>query len=94
VLSANPSFCSTFAISEAQSVGRRIYELGDGAWSIPELRRLLKDILPEDSAFDDFEVTHQFPKVGRVSMHLNARRMESRGARPAQILLSFRVDSI
>ena len=53
-----------------------IYELGNQQWNIPELRTLLEDILPRNSFFDDFEVTHDFPHIGRRTMLLNARRLD------------------
>jgi PAS domain-containing protein len=44
---ANRAFCNTFAVVPENTVGRKLYELGDGQWDIPELRALLETILPE-----------------------------------------------
>src|SRR5437899_3895951 len=38
VQTANDSFCKTFKISARETLGRRVYELGNGQWDIPELR--------------------------------------------------------
>ena len=35
-------------------------KLDHGQWNIPKLRQLLEDILPRNSFFNDFEVTHDF----------------------------------
>ena len=35
----------------------------------------LTEILSRDSIFDDFEVEHEFPRIGRKRMLLNARRI-------------------
>ena len=55
--------------------GRLIYELGNGQWDIPDLRTLLEDIVPKSSVFDDFELEHTFPAIGRRVMLLNARKL-------------------
>src|SRR6185503_13902172 len=57
--------------------GRLIYELGNGQWDIPDLRTLLEDIVPKSSVFDDFELDHTFPVIGRRVMLLNARKLEA-----------------
>ena len=74
--SANQAFLEEFQVDRKSTIGKLIYNLGDGQWNIPELRRLLEDILPNNSAFDDFEVTHDFGHIGRRTMLLNARRLQ------------------
>jgi hypothetical protein len=69
--------------------GRRIFELGQGQWDIPELRRLLEEILPEKAVMRDFRVEHDFPGIGPRTMRLNARRIEPQGADPPLILLAL-----
>ena len=39
------------------------------------LFKLLEDILPKDTFFKGFEVTHEFPMIGRKMMILNARQI-------------------
>jgi PAS domain S-box-containing protein len=73
---ANQSFYDTFQVSPDETEGRLVYELGNGQWDIPRLRNLLEDILPENNAFDDYEVEHEFPHIGRRIMMLNGRRID------------------
>lgn len=89
VVSANRCFYSSFRIRPSQVQGLCIWEIGDGAWDIPALRELLDDILPQNSSFDDFEVEHEFPKIGRRVFILNARRLEPDTVLPGMILLAF-----
>jgi two-component system, chemotaxis family, CheB/CheR fusion protein len=84
---ANMAFLDTFAVNRTETIGRLVYDLGDGQWNIPELRRLLEDILPSNSAFDDFEVSHDFPHKGRMTMLLNARRLQGSSDRSRRIVL-------
>ena len=77
VRSANRAFYQTFQVSPAETEGRLIYELGNGQWDIPDLRTLLDDIVPKSSFFDDFELEHTFPDIGRRVMLLNARKLQA-----------------
>ena len=77
VRSANRAFYQTFQVSAAETEGRLIYELGNGQWDIPDLRTLLEDIVPKSSVFDDFELEHTFPVIGRRFMLLNARKLQA-----------------
>lgn len=77
VRSANRAFYQTFHVSPVETEGRLIYELGNGQWDIPDLRTLLEDIVPKSSVFDDFELEHTFPIIGRRVMLLNARKLQA-----------------
>jgi signal transduction histidine kinase/DNA-binding NarL/FixJ family response regulator len=77
VRSANRAFYQTFHVSSGETEGRLIYELGNGQWDIPDLRTLLEDIVPKSSVFDDFELVHTFPAIGRRVMLLNARKLQA-----------------
>ena len=77
VRSANRAFYQTFHVTPAETEGRLIYELGNGQWDIPDLRTLLEDIVPKSSVFDDFELEHTFPAIGRRVMLLNARKLQA-----------------
>ena len=79
VQSASPSFYRRFQVTKEQTLGFRIYELGNRQWDIPALRRLLEEILPRDEEFNDFLVEHDFPNIGRRVMLLNARRLHDDG---------------
>src|SRR4051794_30361613 len=77
VRSANRAFYQTFHVTPAETEGRLIYELGNGQWDIPDLRTLLEDIVPKSSVFNDFELDHTFPAIGRRVMLLNARKLKA-----------------
>src|SRR5436309_3040240 len=77
VRSANRAFYQTFHVSPGETEGHLIYELGNGQWDIPDLRTLLEDIVPKSSVFDDFELEHTFPAIGRRVMLLNARKLQA-----------------
>src|SRR4051795_5312558 len=77
VQSANRAFYQAFHVSPEETEGRLIYELGNGQWDIPDLRTLLEDVVPKSSVFNDFELEHTFPVIGRRVMLLNARKLQA-----------------
>ena len=89
VMMANESFLRTFRASKAETEGHLLYELGNGQWDIAELRRLLEDIVPQHTEFRDFEVTHDFPAIGRRTMVLNARKLYQPGVDSELFLLAM-----
>lgn len=89
VLSANDPFCSTFRIHPQESQSRKVYELGNGQWDIPELRGLLEERLGPEETCHDVRIDHEFPSVGRKVLRVNARRMEASAANQPLTLLAF-----
>ena len=89
VNTANEAFYETFRVEPSTTEGCLIYEIGGGQWNIPQLRALLEEIIPRDSAFNGFEVTHEFADIGARTMLLNARRLESADGVPERILLAI-----
>ncbi|HLP78273.1 MAG TPA: PAS domain S-box protein [Candidatus Paceibacterota bacterium] len=78
VQTANDLFCKSFAIQATETVGRLVYELGNGQWNIPKLRTLLEDVLPRKNCFNNFEVTHDFRNIGKRTMLLSGRQVDHR----------------
>ena len=89
VVSANKAFYELFPLTPAEVEGKLIYEIGKREWDIPELRRLLEELLPQNTFFDNFEVEHEFNSLGRRVMLLNARRILSEGQKTQTILLAM-----
>lgn len=89
VLSANRSFYGTFKVKPKETDGQLIFDLGNRQWDIPRLRELLEDSLHKSIAFDDFEVEHEFPVIGRRTMLLNARKIPGESSAADRILLAF-----
>lgn len=89
VLFVNNAFVTLFSVAAGETTGKLVYDLGDGEWNIPALRDLLEDVLPGKRSFDDFEVIHDFPVIGRKRMLLNARRIKTASAGPNMILLAI-----
>jgi len=91
VMTANESFYRTFQVKPKDTENKVVYELGNGQWNILALRKLLEGILPENTSFRGFEVSHVFPYIGRKVMILNARQIfiEEDAVFPPIILLAM-----
>jgi len=89
IISANRSFYETFQVVPEETEGTFIFNIGDGQWDIPALRELFEEIIPQNTHFDNFEVEHAFPRIGRKRMLLNARRIYRENNGTERILLAF-----
>jgi PAS domain S-box-containing protein len=89
VISANHSFYQTFKVIPEETEGRFIYSVGNHQWDIPVLRKLLEEVVPQNTHFNDFRVDHEFPTIGQKTMLLNARRIYREGKGTEMILLAI-----
>jgi PAS domain S-box-containing protein len=89
VVTVSRAFYDFFKVKPEETVGQLIYDLGNKQWDIPKLRELLETILPEKSAFENYEVEHDFAGVGRRIMLLNARQIQRALGKERIILLAI-----
>ncbi|MBK8702341.1 MAG: PAS domain-containing protein [Saprospiraceae bacterium] len=87
VKSANQAFYKKFGVTEEETEGVLLYDLGNKQWNIPALRELLEDIIPKNSQFYNYEVKHTFLNLGEKIMSLNASRVIQKAHREQLILL-------
>lgn len=89
VVAASRAFYQTFKVTREETQDKLLYALGDGQWDIPKLRLLLEKIVPEHGVMEDYEVEHEFPKIGRRTMLLNARQVFYEGNSHTTLLLGI-----
>jgi two-component system CheB/CheR fusion protein len=89
VKSANESFYSSFRVTKEETERTLLYDLGNKQWNLPRLRELLEDIIPRNTHFHDFEVTHAFHGIGEKIMLLNARKILQKTHGEQLILLAI-----
>jgi two-component sensor histidine kinase len=75
IQNASRAFFATFKVGRDETIGQHLYELGDRQWDIPELRRLLDDVIPKSTAVVDYVVEHEFAGLGRRTMLVSAHRL-------------------
>jgi two-component system CheB/CheR fusion protein len=88
VVTADKAFYHTFHVTPAETEHHSLFEIGNGQWNIPELRRLLENVLPDKKTFENFKDEHDFPGIGRRVMMLNGRKIDS-GENKGLILLAI-----
>jgi PAS domain S-box-containing protein len=74
VQTVNRPFLDSFHVSKEATENCLVYNLGNAQWDIPFLRTLLNEVLSKSHPIQDFEVTHDFPEIGRRDMLLNAHK--------------------
>jgi signal transduction histidine kinase len=89
ILTANHSYYETFKVTPEATIGNYIYDVGNRQWDIPKLRVLFEDILPSNTAFNGYEVEHDFPGIGRKVILLNARQISRKNIGSHIILLAM-----
>lgn len=89
IISTNNAFCQLFRVTIKDTVGHKIYELGNHQWDIPALRKLLETILPQERVLNDYLVEHDFPHIGRRKILLNGRCIVNKSGEPSLILLAM-----
>ncbi|WFU12069.1 HWE histidine kinase domain-containing protein (plasmid) [Rhizobium sp. CB3090] len=89
VATANNAFIRTFKVERDDILGRSFFDLGNGQWDIEELRQLIALVIPKASAVIGFEVTHDFPVIGRRTFLVDARRLIHPDDNSTNILVLF-----
>jgi len=89
VQTASQSFYQTFKERPETTENRYLYELGEGQWNIPDLRRLLEKIRLHGNGVEGYEVEQEFEHIGRKTMLLNARRFFQESGQRSLILLAI-----
>ncbi len=89
IVMASKAFLTMFGITEAETRGRHVSELGQHQWDVPALRHLMDKVLPENKPIEDFEIEDDFPGLGRRVFCLNARKISQPGNHAHRMLLVF-----
>ncbi|MEO8405704.1 MAG: PAS domain S-box protein, partial [Chitinophagaceae bacterium] len=64
----NKAFQQLFKISQDEAGGHLIFDLEDGNWNIPELRKQLQILTSQKESAKIFEVAHRFTAVGERTL--------------------------
>ena len=92
VHTANRAFCRFFALTQEEILGQPIYQLSEGGWNIPQVRELLDGILCGGGPREYVELTHEFPRLGRRVLIINACSLE--GTDPDETKIVLAIDDV
>lgn len=86
IVAASGSFFKKFALTHDETYGTMFYDLGNGEWNIPALRTLLEQVIPAHTTVEDYEVVHEFLRLGTRSMLVNAREISFESGKKMMLL--------
>ena len=89
IVTASKAFLTMFGVTEAETHGQRISELGQRQWDVPALRHLMEKVLPENKPIENFEIEDDFLGLGRRVFNLNARKISQPENHTHRMLLVF-----
>lgn len=84
---ANRSFYETFRLDPAQTIGRRIGDVGQGEWKFPELETRLGRLVQEGGSFDGLVVAGTFRELGPMTIVMNGRVLPDDPGSPGKRIL-------
>lgn len=89
VVLANQAFYNTFNCSKIDVADKPFFSILDGVWDNKLLREQLEAILPNNTRFDNFEMTYKKGDNESLRLNLNARRIKFEDQSTQFILLAI-----
>ncbi len=89
VVSATPSFFTSFGLHSDQTNGRALSELGAGEWNIPQLRILLESALSDDTEVGDYETDLLRPGADPRRLILHVQNLVYDDKQNVRVLLTI-----
>lgn len=86
IIAASRSFYKKFGMSHEVTYDKMFYDLGNGEWNVPALRKLLEQVIPEHTTVEDYEVAHDFLTIGNRIMLVNACEIRYENGRKKMLL--------
>lgn len=76
VIVGSRAFYEMFDVDYKQVNGKSFFEIEKGVWNIPALRTLFKQVIPDKTTIEGYEVEHDFGKLGLRTMIISARSIQ------------------
>lgn len=90
VRTASREYCETFRVTSQEVEGQLFYEMSGGQWDDVRLRSVLSSVLPSGVSVEEFEIERDFPRIGRRTLVISARRLLSEEGQTPLILLMLK----
>ena len=75
----NHAFRGLFGVGPSQAVDRPLAEVAGGAFDVSPLTDKLAAVAGDDDRLEEFQLDHEFPKIGRRRLLVTARRFKPDG---------------
>ena len=90
LLAGSRCFYEIFGADPEHTLGRSLFELSDGQWDVPGLRRLLEAVIPDRSPLENFEFEREFDDLGKRCIQLNALPIRDEAGNSRMVLLAIK----
>lgn len=87
VRTANLAFYKTFKLTPEKTEEKLIYDLDDGQWDIPQLKKYFERIINSKLHVRDLELKHNFKKLGEKIMCFIGRKLILDGEKETMVLM-------
>ncbi len=85
---ANPAFYALTGDAPGEAAGVSLFDLAQGRWDSPALRRLLGEV-PRGREVEDLQLEHRLADGDRRTLCISARPLAGHGAFPDKVLVSL-----
>ena len=89
----NHAFRALFRVGPAQAVDRPLAEIAGGAFDVSPLTGKLAAVAGDDDRLEEFQLDHEFPKIGRRRLLVTARRFKPDGPEYEPLILLVMEDA-
>jgi two-component system CheB/CheR fusion protein len=89
IQNANKGYYQTFQVIPDETESVYLFELHDGIWDIPELRRAFKMLQTKDIPLLNFEFNREFSSIGKRSLLINAHKFPTKEGSRSLILVAI-----
>jgi two-component sensor histidine kinase len=89
IVTANNAFLKAFRIERDDIIEKTLFSLGSGQWDVGDLKVVFEMIIPKSAGVLGYQVTHDFPHIGKRSFVLDARRLVHPDDNSVNILVQF-----
>ncbi|RIZ68093.1 MAG: PAS domain-containing protein [Methylococcales bacterium] len=93
VVFANQTFYQYFKVRPEETLGKPVYEFGNGEWNLPELRELFGEVVSKGLPFNDFLVAQPVARQESPMLLMNARPLINNDSPLQLILLSIKLNT-
>ncbi len=88
VIAASASFCQAFDIDHSQAAGRTLFQLGKGAWDVPQLRSLFKATASGDAEIEAYEMELHRPGLPTLCLVINVHKLAYGNPNETRLLMA------
>jgi PAS domain S-box-containing protein len=89
IYTANSAFYKLFGLRKTADQSPAITKIGNGFFNVPKLGELLEQVRQSGRPIESFQLSHEWPSIGKKFFVINASQLQHRANRDQLILFSI-----